>query len=124
MPTAEPLIADPRQLLLDMAGQQSVAALLDLVVRRLAESPRVALARVWLLLPDDACELCRSRRPRPDSTPALHLLASAGRSRGKPRKEWTRTGGTFHRFAVGERKVGEIAQSGRPLEVPDVDANA
>src|SRR4051812_44182760 len=103
MPAAEPLVTDPRQLLLDMAEQRSVAALLDLVVRRLAASPRVALARVWLLLPDDACDLCRVRRLDPGGPPALHLLASAGRSRAKPRREWTRTGGAFHRFAVGER---------------------
>ena len=120
MPSAEPLIPDPRQLLLDMAGQRSVAELLDLVVCRLAASNRVALARVWLLLPDAACELCRTRRPDPGGTPALHLLASAGRSRGRSRQEWTGTGGAFHRFAVGERKVGEIARTGRPLEVPDV----
>ncbi len=125
MPTAaEPLVPDPRQLLLDMAEQRSVAALLDLVVRRLAASPRIALARVWLLLPHDACALCRSRGPDPGGPPALHLLAGAGRSRVRPYREWGGTGGAFHRFAVGERKVGEIARSARPLEVPDVDAAA
>lgn len=120
----EPLIPDPRQLLLDMAEQRSVNALLELVVQRLAASPRVALARVWLMLPHHGCDLCRSREPDPGSPPALHLLASAGRSRARPHREWDEIGGAFHRFAVGERKVGEIAQSARPLEVPDVDASA
>lgn len=117
----EPLIANPRQLLLDMAEQRSVAALLDLIVQRLASTPRVALARVWLVLPDNNCDLCRSRSP---GQHGLHLLASAGRSQANTSRDWNRTDGRFHRFAVGERKVGEIARSGRPLEVPDVDPAA
>ena len=122
--TTEPIVNDPKQLLLDMAEQRSVAALLDLVVQRLAGSPRVALSRVWLVLQDNECALCRLRCTHADGPSALHLVASAGRARGGKRHEWTETGGAFHRFAVGERKVGEIARSGRPLEVPDIDPDA
>jgi transcriptional regulator with GAF, ATPase, and Fis domain len=123
-PATESLVPDPRRLLLEMAEQRSVDALLALVVQRLADSPRVALARVWLLLPDGACPRCRGRRAEVGGAPALHLCASAGRSRVRPHREWARTDGAFHRFAVGERKVGEIAQTGRSLEVTDLDPSA
>src|SRR4051794_41934585 len=48
VPTA-PLFADPRRLLLEMARERTLPDLLRLVVDRLAESPRVALARIWLV---------------------------------------------------------------------------
>ena len=47
--TTDPLFVDPKRLLLDMARERSLPDLLDLVVDRLAESPRVALARIWLV---------------------------------------------------------------------------
>jgi transcriptional regulator with GAF, ATPase, and Fis domain len=124
MPPTDSLVPDPRRLLLDMAEQRSVDSLLDLVATRLADSPRVALARVWLILPDEDCPLCRVRQSAAPGPPALHLCASAGRSRVRPRREWTRTDSAFHRFAIGERKVGEIAQTRRPLEVTDLNPSA
>ena len=46
-----PLFVDPRRLLLDMAREHALPDLLRLVVDRLAESPRVALARKLSLGP-------------------------------------------------------------------------
>jgi hypothetical protein len=47
-----------RQLLLDMAQEHSVEALLRLIVDRLAMLPDVALARIWLIGPGDICPVC------------------------------------------------------------------
>src|SRR5688572_25030657 len=53
-----PLFVDPRRLLLDMAREHALPDLLRLVVDRLAESPRVALARIWLVQPTEDCTGC------------------------------------------------------------------
>jgi hypothetical protein len=59
---AGPLFLDPKRLLLDMAREHALPRLLRLVVDRLAESPRVALARLWLVQPSEGCAGC----PMPD----------------------------------------------------------
>jgi transcriptional regulator with GAF, ATPase, and Fis domain len=100
-----PLFLDPKRLLLDMAREHELANLLRMVANRLAESPRVALARIWLL---DRSEDC------------LRLVASSGRSAVDPQVSWTRLDGVFSRFPLGVRKVGQIAATGEPLEVPDL----
>ncbi|MEZ6186322.1 MAG: sigma 54-interacting transcriptional regulator [Planctomycetota bacterium] len=111
-----PLLSDPKQLLLDLAEERRVEGVLDLIVRRLASSPRVALARVWLRAPGSGCETCPLRAECPDRSECLHLTASAGRSRTGAR--WDVTDGTFRRFPLGVRKVGWIGAHGEALEIP------
>jgi transcriptional regulator with GAF, ATPase, and Fis domain len=115
-----PLFLDPRRLLLDMAREHVLADLLRLVVGRLAESPRVALARVWLVQKSEDCTGCPMAAECPDRSLCLHLAASAGRSVADPRVEWTRLDGAFRRFPLGVRKVGRIAATGEPIEAPDL----
>ena len=83
-PPPAPLFVDPKRLLLDMAREHSLPELLRLVVTRLADSPRVALARIWLVQPTEGCAAC----PTPDECrgrpSCLHLVASAGRSAVDP----------------------------------------
>ncbi len=112
-----PLLEDPKQILLDLAQVRALPQLLDLIVQRLAASPRVALARVWLLRPRADCEVCIAADPAADQLRSLHLLASGGRSRVDPSASWTRVDGVFHRFPIGERKVGWIAAHGQAIEV-------
>lgn len=114
------LFADPKKLLLDMAEVRSLADLLEMIVRRIADSPSVCLARLWLKRPGGPCESCPMRSQCPDKTECLHLMASAGRSRSKLGAEYTRMDGAFRRFPIGVRKVGRIAQTGEALEAPDL----
>jgi transcriptional regulator with GAF, ATPase, and Fis domain len=107
-----------KHLLLDMARQRSVDIALKLIVDQLADQPEVALARIWLLAPGDICADCRMRSECPDQTSCLHLAASAGGSEVSG-EAWTNLDGFFRRFPVGVRKVGEIAATGKPIEVPD-----
>src|SRR5271166_2601472 len=92
---AGPLFRDPRRLLLDMAREHLLPNLLRMVVDRLAESPRVALARIWLVRPSKDCTGC----PLPDEcrgrSACLHLVASNGRSAVNPEVTWTRLDGAF-----------------------------
>jgi transcriptional regulator with GAF, ATPase, and Fis domain len=116
----EPDYESFKALLLEMAREHAVAPLLDLIVRRLAERPHVALARIWLIR-EGGCP-CPAKEPTcDDTTKCLHLVASQGRSRVDPQADWSRLNGDFSRFPLGSRKVGWIAVNGKAVEVPDVE---
>ncbi len=107
---------DPlKNLLLDMAKERSCDSVLQLVVDRLTRSPQVALCRIWLT--KSICEECLEQDP--SRTECLHLVASSGRSRDG--SAWDNVEDSqFRQFAIGQRKVGQIAETGRPLEVSDI----
>ncbi len=115
-----PIIADPKRLLLDLAQQKELPALLELLVERIAESESVALARLWLVRPGEGCETCPMRAECPDRSQCLHLVASQGRSVVDPDRDLSRLDGRFRRFPIGVRKVGRIAMTGESIEAPDM----
>ena len=118
-PSYEPEYESLKTLLLEMAREHAVAPLLDLIVRRLADRPHVALARLWLIKDGD-CP-CPAYEPTCDEHKScLHLMASAGRSLFKGEVDWSRLNGDFSRFPIGSRKVGWIAANGKAVEVQDV----
>ncbi len=121
----EPEIATFQDLLLDMARQRDRCALLRMVTERLADRPSIALARIWLLDPGDVCAGSCDDHDDDDEEGEryLHLVASAGRSQVDG-EDWSRTDGGSHRFRLGDRKVGEIAATGRPLLVPRIPDDA
>lgn len=110
-----------KSLLLEMAQERTLDRLLSLVVRRLAERPHVALARIWLIKPGDICTSCPMRQECPDQTACLHLVASAGQSTADPSQDWSYLQGRFRRFPLGVRKVGQIARSGESIVVREID---
>ncbi len=118
-PSYEPEYESLKTLLLEMAREHAAAPLLDLIVRRLADRPHVALARLWLIK-EGNCP-CPSHEPACDeNAKCLHLVASHGSSLSNPRADWSRLDGDFSRFPIGSRKVGWIAASGKAVEVRDV----
>ena len=117
---SQPLIADPKRLLLDMAREYALTGLLGMVVARLAASPRVALARLWLAEPTTECDGCPAVAGCGERARCLRLAASGGRSAANPGVEWTRTDGAVRRIPFGARKVGRIADTGEPIEAPDL----
>ena len=66
-----------KDILLDLAHERSLPALLSELVERLRALPQVALARIWLIRPGDICATCPAREECPDQTRCLHLVASA-----------------------------------------------
>ena len=108
-----------KRLLLDMSQERSVQNVLKLIVDRMASQPEVALARIWLVGPGDLCSDCHLRDQCEDQTLCLHLVASGGSSIVTG-EEWKNLNGFFRRFPFGIRKVGKIASTGEPIEVPDV----
>jgi transcriptional regulator with GAF, ATPase, and Fis domain len=110
-----------KSLLLEIGQQRPLKDLLWLIVRRLADQPAVALARIWLMEKGDICSTCLMKNECPDQTLCLHLVASAGHPASNPRKEWTRLDGDFRRFPLGVRKVGQIASTGQAIVIKEIE---
>jgi transcriptional regulator with GAF, ATPase, and Fis domain len=108
-------------LLLDLAQQRSLADLLPLVTRRLAEHEDVALARLWLVDQGDRCDGCRNAEACADRTACLHLVASAARHRETHEVTNTRLDGDFQRIPLGAFKVGAVAAARAPIVVTDAE---
>lgn len=120
------ILGDPKLLLLQLAELQHLSELLPLTVERLAERSSVALARIWLIRPPEAddCSRCRLVGECPNQQRCLHLVASAGRSLEASQKPWADLDGSFRRFPLGIRKVGQIASTGKSLEVASVESDS
>lgn len=117
---AKPLLIDPKRLLLDLALERSVPALLELIVSRLSQTGRIALVRIWLAQSTSSCSDCTHSEVCRTQTQCLQLVASSGRSILPTSAEWTSTEGAFRKMPFGARKVGRIALSGQPLEEPEL----
>ena len=108
-----------QSIMLSIAESRSVDSILEQIVRGVAEASDLALARVWLVQTDAECPLCSASRTSAPDVPALHLRASTGTSR-KAGREYSSISGAFHRIRIGERKIGQIAESGEPMLIPHV----
>ena len=118
-PDYEPL----KTLLLEMAQEHTVATLLEMIVRKLARRPHVALARIWLIQAGD-CPCPAKESACNDKAKCLHLMASEGRPLTDKHADWSRLDGDFSRFALGVRKVGWIAATGKAVEVNDIEKDS
>ena len=106
------------QVMVATAAQRGLSEVLRTMTDGIAECANVVLARIWLVVPSDLCAVCL-QRPGGDRAKALHLVASAGTSRDRE-GNYGRLDGAFHRFAIGERKIGRVAESGEPLLLADL----
>ncbi|MBZ5561118.1 MAG: sigma 54-interacting transcriptional regulator [Acidobacteriia bacterium] len=122
-------IASLQRIILATAESESVDAVLQMIVRGLAEEPEVALSRIWLMAPGDICKSCLMQSICPDQTRCLHLVASAGNplTDHSPEdgalEDWTRINGHFQRIPLNApSKLGHLATMGSPihLRVEDV----
>ena len=110
-----------KSLLLEIGRQRSLKELLWLIVRRLANQPAVALARIWLMEEGDICSTCLMKPECPDQSRCLHLVASEGHSANVHGKQWSRLDGEFRRFPLGVRKVGQIGKTGQPIVLKEIE---
>ncbi len=103
-------------LILAIAEQRSLTAVLQRVIETVAAAPDVGLARVWLRQRGVECPQCAIEAPSPDE--ALHLRASAGQSR-RADVDWARTNGSFHRVELaGPLKLSHMATTGESIRIP------
>jgi transcriptional regulator with GAF, ATPase, and Fis domain len=103
-------------IILAIAEQRSLGAVLETIIGAVARQPDVALARLWLRQNDQDCPHCC--RNAPVSGESLHLRASAGTSHTAG-VDWSRTDGAFHRIPLGrgELKISHIATSGKSVRI-------
>ncbi len=101
-------------ILVAIAQERSLDAVLSAIIRAVSAQPGVALARLWLLESGLTCPHCAEHKPIVEA--ALHLRASAG-----VRPEWARTTGSFHWVPLEDGlKIGSIAKSGMPMRIEDL----
>jgi transcriptional regulator with GAF, ATPase, and Fis domain len=103
-------------IILAIAEQRSLCAVLATIVDSVARQPNVALARLWLRQSDRDCPHCS--RSAQDSGESLHLRASSGTSQVSG-ADWSRTNGSFHQIGLGrtESKISHIATSGESVRI-------
>ena len=92
--------------------------ILEEIVQGVA-SADVALVRIWLLQTASECPVCAAVGDFGTGGKDLHLVASAGRSKDGTKEHETVTGRS-HKIALGERKIGKIAQTGEALLIAEV----
>ncbi|MFG0320668.1 MAG: sigma 54-interacting transcriptional regulator [Planctomycetota bacterium JB042] len=100
-----------RQVTLAIAGNGSVASVLDEIVRGIASCPNVALTRIWLLEREETAD---------GEDRWLQLAASAGNLHD-PEADPRRLDGRYARFEVGDRKVGRVAATGEGVLLGSFD---
>lgn len=110
-------------LLLEIAQEQSLDALLKKLVVRALQRPAVARAKIWLLNKGDICSRCPRRLECPDQTRCLHavaggsnLIASSGTESENARME-----DCFSRIPLGVGLVGKIGATGKQIVLRDLD---
>ncbi len=107
------------EIILALAEQRSLGAVLKTIIEAVARQPEVALARLWLRDSDSACPVCS---PGDGSVlPALHLRASAGAPLAGG-KDWGRSDGSFHRIPIAPSnlKISHIAATGESLLIQNL----
>ena len=105
-----------RRIATQMTVSRDVGEVLLAITHALATCVPVALARIWLHASAANCATClRGGAATAPQDPALHLAASAGL--------YTHVDGAHHRIALGELKVGEVAETRRVLLITDVESD-
>ena len=114
-------ISSLQTIMLSIAEARSLGPILDQIVRGVLDAFDLTLARLWLIESDAQCPIC-ANQPRTAAFAterSLHLRGSAGKSK-QGRKNYSAITGGFHRIPIGERKIGQIALSGKPMLIPNV----
>jgi transcriptional regulator with GAF, ATPase, and Fis domain len=103
-------------IILALAEQRSLSAVLTTIIETVARQPGVALARIWLRDSDEGCPLCADGERT--SEPALHLRASGGTSLSEG-ADWSRINGAFHRVPLtpNHLKIAHIGRTGESIRI-------
>ena len=113
-------------LLLEIAQEQSLEALLKKLVARVLERPAVARVRIWLLDKGDICSNCPRRPECPDQSRCLHAVAGGSRviAPNGQEEQYVRMLDRFSRIPLGIGPVGQIGATGKQIVLRDLDRNA
>lgn len=104
-------------LLLELAQERSVESLMRRAVQFAAESPGLALARIWLIDKGDICSSCVMRSHCPDQTRCLHSAFTGGKSAANPPTDYSVFNEWLPRVPLGVEMIGKIAATGQPIRI-------
>ncbi len=104
--------------LLSLANARSIDGVLNAIVESLAAQEHAALARIWLIERGSPCD------DETNPTGYLRLAASDGQSLDPKTPRLRNLKGGFSRFEIGERKVGQIAATGEPIFLTNLEEEA
>ena len=110
-----------RQILLEIAHEQSLEKLLQKLVERVMERPHIACVQVWLIEKGDLCATCPRRPECPDQSRCLHLAAAKAKSIVGPGKGFGRLDPQTAREPLGVPPIGSVVASGQQRAVPDLN---
>lgn len=110
-------------LLLEIAQEQSVDALMKKLVHRILKRPAVARVRIWLIEKGDICATCKRRMECPDQTRCLHAVAGGMNTLDEKEKtvEYIQMTDRFARIPIGVGMAGKMALDGRQRVLRDLD---
>jgi len=110
-------------LLLEIAQEQSLDALLKKLVASVLQRPAVAKVRIWLIEKGDICSKCPRRMECPDQTRCLHAVAGGSNMLvpTEEDEECMRMTDYFCRIPLGLGTAGKIAATGKQIVLRDLD---
>lgn len=110
-------------LLLEIAQEQSLDALLKKLVDRVLQRPGVAKVRIWLIDKGDICSRCPRRTDCPDQARCLHAVAGGSNVLVPTERdeEYARLTDYFCRIPLGLGTAGKIAVTGKQIVLRDLD---
>jgi transcriptional regulator with GAF, ATPase, and Fis domain len=94
---------------LTVATKRHECDTLTQVVNGLVEEAGLAMARIWLITPDET-----------GGEQHLKLRASAGQSIVGKKEKWSNLEGRFSRFALGNRKIGQVGATGESVIIENL----
>ncbi len=109
-------------IILAIAEQRSLNAVLNAIIEAVTRQPDVALGRIWLRGAGSDCPFCAQHAHPPGE--ALHLRASGGAPLTSG-ADWSRTSGAFHWIPLGRSnlKLSHIATTGNSVRIPNLAAD-
>jgi transcriptional regulator with GAF, ATPase, and Fis domain len=111
-------------LLLDMAQEQTVEKIINMVVDRLSQRPAESLVEIWLKMPGDVCVSCCFKKTcKTKTNHCLHRVAWTNKYENaipKTARRNTAKDVTAKRIPEGFGVIGEIGSMGRQAVLKDI----
>ncbi len=111
------------QALLDIAHEQSLQRLLDMLVGRMVRRPDISFAQIWLIEPGDICGSCPRRRQCLDQSRCLHLAAGRGIPLPHSGRDAPRIDDPHARMPLGIGILGKAA-AGLEIQIKQCDPHS
>lgn len=110
----------PKRILLAMAQERELRALLEVIPNQLIEHEEVASVGLYLIGPGDLCDTCYFQEPCQDRTRCMHQEVAGLNLLAGTAEEIETLRARFLRIPIGHRLIGHIGATGEEILIPDV----